>query len=104
YRHCSSPLKHRLSPSKGPLRPLVRSSLRPPFSPVLRTRTTKETTAVCFGSRHPAQFHGRSAVNISSVANGALGEHRRQDNDGMSPEIAPPGCRSSVRRSSEPYW
>jgi hypothetical protein len=38
------------------------------------------------------QAYSRSAVNISSVANGAFGEHRRQDNDGMSPEIAPPGC------------
>ena len=46
--------------------------------------------------------YGRSAVNISNRANGAFGEHLRHDNDGMSPEIAPPGCRSSVRRSTEP--
>jgi hypothetical protein len=31
-----------------------------------------------------------------------LREQRRQDSDGMSPEIAPPGCRSSVRRSTDP--
>jgi hypothetical protein len=38
-----------------------------------------------------------SAVSISSRANGAFGEQRRQDSDGMSLEIAPPGYRSSVR-------
>ena len=43
--------------------------------------------------------HGRSAVNISSFANGALGEHRRQDTDGTRLEIDAPGCRSRVRRS-----
>jgi hypothetical protein len=31
-----------------------------------------------------------------------LGEHRRQDTDGMKFEIAPPGCRSSVRTSTQP--
>jgi hypothetical protein len=46
--------------------------------------------------------HGRSAVSISSLANGALGEHRRQDTDGMRLEIAARGCRSSVRRSTVP--
>ena len=37
--------------------------------------------------------YGRSAVNISSRANGVWGEHRRHDTDGMRLEIAPPGCR-----------
>ena len=46
---------------------------------------------------------GRSAVSISSRAKGALGEQRRHDRDGISPEIAPPECRSSVRRSTEPH-
>jgi hypothetical protein len=54
-------------------------------------------TFLCF------ERHGRSAVSILSRASGALGEHPRQDNDGISPEIAPPGCRSSVRRSTEAY-
>jgi hypothetical protein len=31
---------------------------------------------------------GRSAVSISSLANGALGEHRRHDTDGMRLGIA----------------
>ena len=35
--------------------------------------------------------YGRSAVSISSLANGALGEHRRQDTDGIKLEIAAPG-------------
>ena len=48
--------------------------------------------------------YGRSAVNISSLANGALGEHRRHDTDGMRLEIAAPECRSSVRRSTEPTF
>ena len=48
--------------------------------------------------------HGRSAVSISSFANGALGEQRRHDTDGIKLETAAPGCRSSVRRSSEPHW
>jgi hypothetical protein len=38
--------------------------------------------------------HGRSAVNISSLAKGALGEHRRHDTDGIRLEIEAPGCRS----------
>ena len=52
--HCSSPLK--AAAHQKDTKTISESSLRPPFSPVLRTRTTKETTAVCFGSRHPAQF------------------------------------------------
>jgi hypothetical protein len=44
--------------------------------------------------------YGRSAVSISSFANGALGEHRRHDTDGMRLEIEAPGCRSSMRRST----
>jgi hypothetical protein len=42
--------------------------------------------------------YGRSAVSISTFANGALGEHLRQDRDGMRLEIAPPWCRSSVQQ------
>ena len=38
-------------------------------------------------------IHGRSAVNVSSFANGALGEHRRQETDGIKLEIEAPGCR-----------
>jgi hypothetical protein len=30
-------------------------------------------------------------VSISSLANGAFGEHRGHESDGISPEIAPPG-------------
>ena len=45
---------------------------------------------------------GWSAVNISSLANDALGEHRRHDTEGMVLEIDAPGCRSSVRRSTTP--
>ena len=48
--------------------------------------------------------HGRAAVSISSRANGAFGEHHRHDTDGMMLEIAAPGCRSSVRRSTDPNW
>jgi hypothetical protein len=48
-------------------------------------------------------IHGRSAVSISSRANGALGEHLRHESDGMRLEIAPPGCRSSVRKSTD-HW
>jgi hypothetical protein len=47
--------------------------------------------------------HGRSAINIPSRANGAFGLHRRHDSDGIRLEIAPPGCRSSVRRSNWPH-
>ena len=47
-------------------------------------------------------YHGLSSVSISSRANGALGEQRRHDTDGMRLEIAAPGCRSSVRKSTEP--
>jgi hypothetical protein len=36
------------------------------------------------------------------LANGALGEHRRPDTEGMRLEIDAPGCRSSVRRSTAP--
>jgi hypothetical protein len=35
--------------------------------------------------------YGRSAVSISSLANGALGEHLRHESDGIKLEIAPPG-------------
>ena len=48
--------------------------------------------------------YGRSAVSISSRANGALGERRRHESDGMKLEIVPPGCLSSVRRSTEPTF
>ena len=48
--------------------------------------------------------YGRSAVNISRLANGALGEHLRHESDGMRLEIAPLGCLSSVRRSTEPTF
>jgi hypothetical protein len=48
--------------------------------------------------------YGRSAVSISSLANGALGEHRRQDTDGMRLEIAAPGCLWSVRKPTEPTF
>jgi hypothetical protein len=44
--------------------------------------------------------HGRSVVSISSLANGAFGVHLRHESDGMRVEIAPPGCLSSVRRST----
>jgi hypothetical protein len=43
-----------------------------------------------------------SVVSVLSLANGALGEHRRHDTDGMRLEIAAPGCRSSARKSTEP--
>ena len=46
--------------------------------------------------------YGRSAVSISSLPNGELGEHRRHDTDGIRLEIDAPGCRSRVRRSIEP--
>jgi hypothetical protein len=42
--------------------------------------------------------------NISSLANGAFGLHRRHDTDGTKLEIDAPGCRSSVRRSTAPNW
>ena len=42
------------------------------------------------------------AVNISSLANGALGEQRQHDTDGMRLEIEAPGCRSRMRRSTDP--
>jgi hypothetical protein len=45
--------------------------------------------------------YDRSAVNISSFANGAFG-HRRQDRDGIRLEIAAARWRSSVRRSTAP--
>jgi hypothetical protein len=48
------------------------------------------------------QYYGRSAVSISNRANGAMGEHGRHDTDGMRLEIDAPGCRSSVRKSTEP--
>jgi hypothetical protein len=35
----------------------------------------------------PTTPHGRSAVIISSLANGALGEHCRQETDGIRLEI-----------------
>ena len=45
----------------------------------------------------------RSAVNILSLANGALGEHRRHDTDAIKLEIAAPGCRTvSTRVPAEP--
>src|SRR5215471_6759946 len=53
-------------------------------------------------SWHTIRDHGLSDVNISGLANGALGEHRRHDTDGMRLEIVAPGCWSSVRKSTEP--
>jgi hypothetical protein len=58
-------------------------------------------TALEYASRDEAierlpTLHGLPAVNISSFANGALGEHRRHDTDGMMLEIDAPGCRSSA--------
>ena len=47
-------------------------------------------------------YQGGSAISISSRANGAFGEHRRQDTDGIRLEIEAPGCRSRVRRSTAP--
>ena len=47
---------------------------------------------------------GRSAVSISSRANGALANTSDTKATGSSYEIAPPGCRSSVRRSTEPTF
>jgi hypothetical protein len=47
-------------------------------------------------------YYCLSAVSISKRANGALGEHQRHDTDVMRLEIAAPGCRSSVRRWTEP--
>jgi hypothetical protein len=55
------------------------------------------------GSRKQvSRCHGRSAVSIASFANGALGEHRRHDTDGIRLEIEALACRSSVRRSIDP--
>ena len=45
--------------------------------------------------------HGRSAVSISTIANGALGELCRHYTDGIKLEIAPQGCRSSMRGSTD---
>jgi hypothetical protein len=45
--------------------------------------------------------YGRSAVSISILANGACGEHRRHDSEGIRLEIDAPGCRSRVRGSTE---
>jgi hypothetical protein len=45
--------------------------------------------------------HGRSAVSILSPANGALGEHRLQEIEGIKLEIEAPGCRSSVQYVAE---
>jgi hypothetical protein len=39
----------------------------------------------------PPRSYGLSAVNISSLANGALGEHRRYDSDGIKLEIRSAG-------------
>jgi hypothetical protein len=46
----------------------------------------------CHGSRSSRliNVHDRSAVNISSFANGAFGEHRRHDTDGIRLEIEAP--------------
>ncbi len=60
-------------------------------SQVIRTRTTRIRV-----------IYGRSVVSISSLANGAYGEHRRHDSDGIRLEIDAPGWRSSVRRSTDP--
>jgi hypothetical protein len=38
-------------------------------------------------------IYGLSAFNISNLANGALGEHRRHDTDGLRLEIEPAACR-----------
>jgi hypothetical protein len=46
-------------------------------------------------------FQGRSVVSIANFANGACGEHRRHDSDGIRLEIDAPGCRSRVRKSTE---
>jgi len=40
-----------------------------------------------------------SAVSICNCANGAFGEHRRHDTDGIKFDIDAAGCLSSVRRS-----
>src|SRR6516165_8538683 len=53
-------------------------------------------------SWHTIRDHALSDVNISGLANGALGEHRRHDTDGIRLEIDAPGCWSSVRKSTEP--
>jgi hypothetical protein len=42
------------------------------------------------------------ALSASSFANGALGEHRRQDADGIRLEIDAAGCRSRVREIDAP--
>ena len=43
-----------------------------------------------------ARCHGRSAVNISSLANGAMRRAPRHDSERMRLEIAASGCRSSA--------
>jgi hypothetical protein len=70
-----------------------------------RDRTFYEERAHCPMPVSPclrSWSYGRSAANISSRAKGALGEHRRNNSDGMRLEIEAPGCRSSVRRSTAP--
>ena len=42
-------------------------------------------------------LRARSAVSISSRANGALGEHRRHGTDGMRLDIEALGCRSTTQ-------
>jgi hypothetical protein len=56
------------------------------------------------GAEYEMDGYGRSAVSSSSRANGALGEQRRHDTDGMRLEVdTPMGCRLSVRRSTDPH-
>ena len=43
---------------------------------------------------------GWSAVNISSLANDALGEHRRHDTEGMVLEIDAPGERAKINHTN----
>ena len=53
-----------------------------PPSPVLWPKKEK-TRAQSVDPAAPNSFrYGRSAVSISSLANGAFGEHRRHDTDG----------------------
>jgi hypothetical protein len=59
-----------------------------------------------FAAVHGLRALASAANGVShsaiSLANGGLGQHHRQDSEGISPEIGNSGWRSSVRRSTSP--
>jgi len=64
----------------------------------MRFVIARSRAGVCNQQQLCKEGYGRSAVSISSWANGALGERRRRDTDGIRLEVDAPGCMGPHRR------